>query len=322
MICFKNYLSKLMRPALILSWFAIMLVFLACEKKPSGKNEDSAPEKKQEINTVMLSNESLKNMELKIEVAAIGSLERKLKVPGRITADLNRSAKMSATLEGRIIKLNQDLGDKVVIGAEMGLLETPELLDKPLILKASINGIVTEKQGTVGELIAKGQEIFTLSDPNYLWLIGEVKEQDLSLVHPKQKVNFSVFAYPKEKFTGIIARMGNAVEMDSRTFEIRVEVSNQKRKLKPGMFADIEITTDVLQGALVISDAALQTDGEDQILFVALTENKFEKRKVKLGREQDSRVQIVEGIQAGEKVVTEGSFTLKSEMLKSELGEE
>ncbi len=117
-------------------------------------------------------------------------------------------------------------------------------------------------------------------------------------------------------------RIGNEVEAASRTLEVRIEVSNPDGRLKPGMFADVEITTTVLRDVLAIPDTALQTDEDNQVVFVALDGNKFEKRVVKLGMEQKGRVQVLEGLKAGEKIVTEGSFILKSEMLKGELGEE
>ena len=88
------------------------------------------------------------------------------------------------------------------------------------------------------------------------------------------------------------------------------------------MFADVEIVTTILDQVLLIPDHALETDGDKQIVFVALDGNKFEKRTVRLGLEQSGRVQILAGIQAGEHIVTEGGFILKSEMLKSQLGEE
>jgi multidrug efflux pump subunit AcrA (membrane-fusion protein) len=84
----------------------------------------------------------------------------------------------------------------------------------------------------------------------------------------------------------------------------------------------VEIVTTILDNVLMISDSALETDGENQMVFVALDGNKFEKRVVKLGQEQSGRVQILEGVKAGENIVTTGGFILKSEMLKSQLGEE
>lgn len=297
-------------------------LFAGCKKEEGGESAAAKTEEKQESNVVTLSEESLKNVELKTETAQIGALNMRLRIPGRIAPDANRTAKVSATLEGRLAKLSADLGDKVTAGSTLGLVETPELLDKPLTLRSPIAGVITEKNGTVGELIGKGQVVYTVSDPDRLWLIGEVKERDVALVRAGQNVDFTVLSYPQSVFHGKISRVGNAVEAETRTFEVRVEIGSQGGKLKPGMFADMEITTEVLHNALVISDEALQTEGEDQIAFVALDGNRFEKRIVKLGQEQEGRVQILDGLKPGEKVVTEGSFTLKSEMLKGELGEE
>ena len=134
-----------------------------------------------------------------------------------------------------------------------------------------------------------------------------------------QEATFKVLSYPGEQFHGKIVRVGNEIERESRTLEARIEVDNGEGRLKPGMFADVEITTDVLRDALIISDAALQTEEDNQIVFVALDTNKFEKRVVKLGLEHQGRVQILEGVKKGERVVTDGSFILKSEMLKGEM---
>ena len=136
-----------------------LLVLCACGKKESAEEGDSGAKTHHEKNIVTLSEESLKNLDLKTEMAVIGSLERKLKVPGRTSPDLNRTAKVSATLEGRIAKLIFDLGDQVSEGAIMGQVESPELLDKPLLLRALVAGVVTEKSVSLGELVGKGQEI-------------------------------------------------------------------------------------------------------------------------------------------------------------------
>ena len=112
------------------------------------------------------------------------------------------------------------------------------------------------------------------------------------------------------------------MEEESRTLEIRIEVSNADGRLKPGMFADIEIVTTIQPNVLLITDTAMQSDGDAQIVFVALDGNKFEKRTITTGMEQRGHLQVIDGVKEGEKVVTEGSFILKSEMLKKELGEE
>ena len=119
-----------------------------------------------------------------------------------------------------------------------------------------------------------------------------------------QDASFTVLAYPNESFHGKVVRIGNRVEEESRTLEVRIEVNNADGRLKPGMFADVEIVTTVQENVLLISDAALQTDGDNQIVFVALDGNKFEKRVVKTGMEQHGRLEVIEGVKPGEKVVT------------------
>jgi multidrug efflux pump subunit AcrA (membrane-fusion protein) len=300
------------------------VVFAATFLADCGKNETSekSDAKDHEENVVTLTKEQLKHVEIKTEPVALGSIETTLKAAGRVSENLNRTAKIASTLEGRLIKLNVDLNDKVKAGEVLCLVQTPELLGKPLELKAPIDGVIIDRKSAPGELVGKDKEIYTIGDPTDLWVIAEVKERDIGAVKIGQDASFSVLAYPGETFHGKVVRIANEVETESRTVEARIEVNNSDGRLKPGMFADVEITTTILWDTIVIPDTALQTDEESQIVFVALDGNKFQKRVVKLGMEQRGRAQVIEGLRVGEKVVIEGSFILKSEMLKGELGEE
>ena len=291
--------------------------------KPEEKSETKpeAQTEKRDANIVTLTKENLEHVELKIEPAALGNLGMTLKAVGRVSANLNKTAKVTSTLEGRLVKLNLDLNDRVKAGDVLGLVETPELLGRPLELKAPIDGVIVGRNSTIGELVDKSKEIYTISDPANLWVMAEIKERDIGAVKVGQEAAFTVLPYGTEKFHGKVLLMGNEVEAQSRTLEIRIAVDNADGRLKPGMFADVEITTTVLENALLIPDTALQTDGDDQIIFVAQDGNKFEKRVIKLGLEQEGQVQVLDGVKAGEKIVTEGSFILKSEMLKGEMGD-
>ena len=290
-----------------------------CGKKEANEKSDT---EKHEENVVTLTKEQLEHVEIKTEPVALGSIETTLKAPGRVSENLNRTAKIASTLEGRLIKLNVDLNDKVKAGDVLALVQTPELLGKPLELKAPIDGVIINRNTAPGELVSKDKEIYTISDPTDLWVIAEIKERDIGAVKVGQDATFSVLAYPHETFRGKVVRIGNQVEAESRTLEVRIEVNNTDGRLKPGMFADVEITTTILRDIIVIPDSALQTDEDNQIVFIALDGNKFQKRVVKLGMEQRGRAQVIEGLTAGNKIVTEGSFILKSELLKGELGEE
>lgn len=300
---------------------ALLVGAAGCGQKPETAQE-TKPEPKRENNIVSLTKENLEQMTLNVRPAQPGNLDMTLKAAGRMSANLNKTAKVTPTFEGRLTKLNFDLNDHVKSGDVLAVMESPELLNKPLELKAPINGVIIERTATMGELVDKSKVIYTISDPSQLWVIAEIKERDIAAVKTGQDATFSVLAYPQEKFHGKVALVGNQVDSGTRTLEVRIEADNKDGRLKPGMFADVEIITTVLANVLLIPDSALQTDGDDQIVFVALDGNRFEKRAVKLGDEQEGQVQVREGLKAGEKVVTDGSFILKSEMLKGELGEE
>ena len=308
----------------IISLFTAALLaggLAGCGKKAEPVAE-TKPEAKHDENIVTLTAENLKHITLKTEPATSSSLGMTLKAAGRISANLNKTAKVTSTFEGRLTKLNFDLNDRVTAGQVMALVESPELLGRQLEIKAPIDGVIIERKGTTGELVDKAKEIYTISDPTQLWAIAEVKERDIAAVKVGQDATFAALAYPDEKFHGKVILIGNQVESGSRTIEVRIAVDNADGRLNPGMFADVEIVTTILDNVMLIPDSALQTDGEEQIVFVALDGNKFEKRIVKLGLEQAGRVQILDGVKAGENIVTEGSFILKSEMLKGQLGEE
>jgi multidrug efflux pump subunit AcrA (membrane-fusion protein) len=309
----KNHHFKFAIVSLVL-WIALS----GCARKI----EEEKPNAKADENIVTLTKANLEHVEIKTEPVARGTLSTTLRAPGRVSANLNKTAKVVATLEGRVSKLNFDINDRVEGGDILGTVEAPELIGKQLELKAPIDGVVMERKVAAGELVDKSKELFTISDPAQLWVIAEVKERDAGSLRVGQEATFEVLSYPGERFHGNIVRLGSEIEKESRTLEARIEADNGDGRLKPGMFADIEITTDVLQDALVISDAALQAEEDKQIAFVALDANRFQKRVLELGLEHGGKVQILGGLKEGEKVVTEGSFILKSEMLKGELGEE
>lgn len=303
---------------------SFLAAFLLAALTSCGKNETDPvkaelPNEQGAANVVTLTKENLQNVDLKIESAVLGTIDTTLRAAGAVSANLNMTAKIVTTLEGRLVRMNFDLNDKVKAGDILALVETPELLGRPLELKAPIDGAIIERRAVVGELVGKDTVIYTISDPTDLWVLAEIKERDIGSVKVGQEASFTVIAYPGETFRGKVTRIGNQVEAESRTVEARIETNNVEKKLKPGMFADVEITTTVIEDALVIPESAVQSEQENQIVFIALGGGRFEKRVVKTGLQQGGLFQVLEGAKAGEQLVTEGSFILKSEMLKSEL---
>ena len=128
---------------------------VGCEKKETASKQEDEVKPKQDENIVTLTKANLEHVTIKTEPVLNGGLEMTLKAAGRLSENLNKTAKVASTLEGRLIKLNYDLNDRVKPGDVLGLVQTPELLGKPLELKAPIDGVITERKSTVGELVAR-----------------------------------------------------------------------------------------------------------------------------------------------------------------------
>ena len=110
---------------------------------------------------------------------------------------MNKTAKVVSTLEGRLIKLNYDLNDRVKAGDVLALVQTPELLGKPLEVKAPIDGVITERKSTAGESIAKDTEIYMISDPADLWVLAEIKERDIGAGENRTRRQFHSARLPE-----------------------------------------------------------------------------------------------------------------------------
>ena len=297
-------------------------VFAGCGKKDADEAEKKPePTSKQEQkDIVQLSEESLPLAHIETVVVAPSSVNVPLRAPGRISFDLNHTAKITSTLEGRIQKMNYDVGALVKQDDVVAVIDSPESF-KPLELKAPVEGRIVERQGTVGELLDKTKNLYTISDLNTVWCIAAVSENDIAAVRVGQPANLRVLAYPQETFAGKVALLSDAVDEKTRTIDVRIETDNQSAKLKAGMFADVEIVTSILNNVLVIPDEAIQRLEEQEIVFVAIDQRTFAKRVVKTGRAQNGKIEIDEGLKEGERVVGRGSFLLKSELLKGQFGE-
>lgn len=191
------------------------------------------------------------------------------------------------------------------------------------VLTAPGPGVVVEKEITLGEVIEAGKKVFTISDLSTVWVLLSVYEKDMPKIRNGTPVKIKTESNPGEIFTGKIAYIGDTLDTQSRTVPIRIVVPNPGRRLKPGMFATAEIETPAASGtALVIPSVAIQKIEGKPVAFVREGEGQFQKRDLELGREIRGRVEVKSGLKEGDQVVTEGSFTLKSELLKETLAED
>lgn len=193
---------------------------------------------------------------------------------------------------------------------------------KPLLpVRSPIGGIITEKHAIVGELADPAKSLYTVADLSSVWVLVDIHEKDLAKVRRGQAATVMVSAFPDEKFRGRINHIADVMDEATRTVKARVEVANPGRRLKPEMFATVELALPAdAAPVLAVSEDALQDIDGKKVLFV-LTEkgDAFEPRKLELGRASGGMVEVLSGLKEGELYAVKGAFVLKSELKKGEL---
>jgi cobalt-zinc-cadmium efflux system membrane fusion protein len=176
-------------------------------------------------------------------------------------------------------------------------------------LTSPIEGIVVERNATIGATVGTDANLFKIIDLSTVWIDANVFEKDLERVKLGQEVKVSVPAFPGSSFSGRVILVSSVVDPDTRTVKVRTEVPNRDGRLKPDMFANVEIITDLHRTAISIPQSALLNDGGHTVVFVAAG-NGYEKRVVTAGIQSGDRVEILDGLQAGDKVVVKGNYLL------------
>lgn len=184
-------------------------------------------------------------------------------------------------------------------------------------IRAPFAGVVLERLATQGTAVNPGSLLFVVSDLSTVWVLAELDEAHISGAQIGRPVNVRVAAYPGDVFAGKVTYVGETVNPKTRRVTIRCEVPNRDGRLKPEMYATVDIGEQQPRPVLAVASTAVQTVNTQASVFVAEPGNRFRVRPVELGPERDGQVVIRRGLQAGEKVVTGGAFILKSELLKS-----
>lgn len=193
-------------------------------------------------------------------------------------------------------------------------------------IRSPIAGTVVEKHVNLGEVIAPDRNLYSIADLSRVWIWVDVYERDLGRVHLEDHVTVTVSAYPERTFEGAVAYIRSQVDPETRTAQARIDVPNEDGALRPGMFAKVSVVdTHPIDGetavqSVVVPASAVQRDGDESVVFVNVGERRYERRAVAVGRRAETYIEILSGLDAGEIVVTAGTFFLKSEAAKDAMG--
>jgi membrane fusion protein (multidrug efflux system) len=236
------------------------------------------------------------------------------------------SAEIAADLGGArsALKLAQQVYDRGVATRKKGLItqaRTEELAQAvttaeaevrqlearigKFTLRAPFAGRLGFKQASIGALVQPGEPIVTLDDISIIKLDFDVPETALGALHPGQSVLARSSAYPKRSIEGVVSTIDTRVDPVTRAVTIRAEIDNADGLLRPGMFLTVELVYGRTNDALMApEESVLVVDGGAYIFVIQ--EGKAQRVPVRLGRRRPGRVEIIEGLNAGDQVITGG----------------
>ncbi len=205
--------------------------------------------------------------------------------------------------------LNWDIPER-----EINELEKRGTPKKTMTIYAPADGIIMEKMVQKGENIDAGMELFKIVDLSTVWVLADIYQSELPWVKLGQSVDIELSYLPGKPFKGKITFVYPFLNEETKTAKVRVEVSNTPSiELKPDMFATVKIASTTAVEAIAVPDDAIIRSGERTIAVIALGGGYFDPRDVKLGVSADGYDQVLDGIKAGEKIVTSSQFLIDSE---------
>lgn len=191
------------------------------------------------------------------------------------------------------------------------------------VVKSPLSGTVIERHATAGEVASPERPLFVIGDVSRVWIVGRVYEKDVGLVKAGLPATVRLQAYPARSWTADVDYVSAVLDEATRSAEVRLTLANEEGLLKPGLFGSILLgRPDAGDPPVVVPESAVQDLEGKTVVFVPASEpNAFVAKPVVTGARADGWVEIVSGIDEGQRLVVEGAFTLKSAVLAGELGE-
>ncbi|MTG96625.1 MULTISPECIES: efflux RND transporter periplasmic adaptor subunit [Myroides] len=187
---------------------------------------------------------------------------------------------------------------------------TSLVLGQPLIVRSPIAGEVLENNVVIGQYINDDSEpVVKIASLNKIWIVGKIKEKDINHLNKLNKVQVELSAYLDQPIVGTIYHINEIVDEETRSIDVLIEVENDKRILKPGMYVNVRFIDQPEKVILVPSRSILQGE-DDSFVFVAVSEHSYVRKNVKIGGVSGDKTVILSGLDKGDKVVSEGGIYL------------
>jgi len=203
----------------------------------------------------------------------------------------------------------------LLLGVKASQIEALERNGNPtmrLPVFSPFSGVVIEKMVQQGQYVSAGEVLFNIADLSSIWVELEIYENESPYVHVGQQVEIRSQSLSQSSFTGRISFIYPFLDPKTRTLKARVEIANPDIKLKPDMFVNT-IIKQPLDSSIVVPVTAVMDTGKRQVVWVESAPGSFESREVRVGQRSNDKIQILSGLNPGDKVAVSGGYLIDSE---------
>jgi cobalt-zinc-cadmium efflux system membrane fusion protein len=285
--------------------------------KPGEHSEVGETEGHHEDELVALSPAEIAEFDLQVAPAGRATIERFIELPGVVRANEDRLAHIVPRFAGIVMEVRKSIGDRVKSGDTLAIIESSQSLS-PYALKTLLDGIIIEKHVTRGEAVTPVSQAFVVADLESVWIDLSVNQRDLTRIRAGQSARI-IAGHDLPVAEGIVSYVTPVVDEGTRTATARIVLGNPEGFWRPGMFTTAEVIVERVEVEVAVPLSAVHSLGDESVVFVQGSDG-FRPRPVRVRSRDAQWAEIGEGVEPGEMIVVQGGFTVKSELLRSELG--
>lgn len=228
-------------------------------------------------------------------------------VPDDASTDIRRAA------DRMVDAARERLRNWDVPASFVDMVESHRMVHRRVTIEAPSDGVVLNKQVTEGARVMAGQELYRIADLSRLWIHASFYDFELPWISEGQQADIEMSYLPGVTLTGEVSYIYPFLRQKARDVHVRIIVENPDLQLKPGMFANVQLSGRTLRDVVVVPSAAVLRSGERTLVFIDRGDGQFEPREVRIGAEADEWVQVIAGLEANERVVVSAQFLIDSE---------
>jgi len=282
-----------------------------------GHNDEDGHSEEGHSEGMNISEEAMQEFGIEVQTASEGNIAIHKNLTGEIVPNPYNVAHIVPRFAGIVKAVYKKIGDSIKKGDKIATIESNESLVS-YDVTSSIDGTILKLHMTPGELVGGNNHIVMVADLNNVWAELSIYQQDLGKIKVGQNVEITS-PHSNTLFKGKLFYISPIVDEATRTSVARVKLSNRKGTWKPGMFISGNVLTSYKMVKIAVPKNAVQMLDGEKVIFVNSSEG-FTPQVVTLGMENSKLIEVIEGLHTGDKYVSKGAYTFKSEILKESFG--